>query len=71
MFGTFLRDPANYTQPDGFNDVGSVSSTSRTTFALEENHTFGSSFVNVARVGFNRDNVKNLFTPTAINSLAG
>ncbi len=71
LFGTFLRDPANYTQPDGFNDVGSVSSTSRTTFALEENHTFGSSFVNAVRVGFNRDNVKNLFTPTAINSVAG
>jgi hypothetical protein len=70
LFGTFLRDPANYTQPDGFNDVGSVSSTSRTTFALEENHTFGSNLVNVARVGFNRDNVRNLFTPTAINSLA-
>jgi hypothetical protein len=70
LFGTFLRDPANYTQPDGFNDVGSVSSTSRTTFALEENHTFGSNFVNAARVGFNRDNVKNLFTPTAINPLA-
>jgi hypothetical protein len=70
LFGTFLRDPANYTQPDGFNDVGSVSSTSRTTFALEENHTFGSNFVNAARVGFNRDNVKNLFTPNAINSLA-
>jgi hypothetical protein len=70
LFGTFLRDPANYTQPDGFNDVGSVSSTSRTTFALEENHTFGSNFVNAARVGFNRDNVLNLFTPNAINSLA-
>ena len=70
LFGTFLRDPANYTQPDGFNDVGSVSSTSRTTIAMEENHTFGSNFVNVARVGFNRDNVKNLFTPTAINPLA-
>ena len=70
LFGTFLRDPANYTQPDGFGDVGSVSSTSRTTFALEENHTFGSNLVNVARVGFNRDNVKNLFTPNAINPLA-
>ena len=70
LFGTFLKDPADYTQPDGFNDVGSVSSTRRTTFALEESHTFGSSFVNAARVGFNRDNVKNLFTPTAINPLA-
>ena len=70
LFGTFLRDPANYTQPDAFNDTGSVSSTSRTTIALEENHTFGSNFVNAARVGFNRDNVQNLFTPTAINPLS-
>ncbi len=70
LFGTFLRDPANYTQPDSFDDTGSVSSTSRTTIALEENHTFGSNFVNVARVGFNRDNVHNTFTPTAINPLS-
>ena len=74
LFGTFLRDPANYTQPDAFNDILQVSSTSRTTIALEETHTFGSSFVNAARVGFNRDHVLNTFTPTAINpcaSLAG
>ena len=70
LFGTFLRDPANYTQPDSFDDTGSVSSTSRTTIALEENHTFGSDFVNAARIGFNRDNVHNTFTPTAINPLS-
>jgi hypothetical protein len=71
LFGTFLRDQQSYTQPDSFNDVGSVSSTSRTTIALEETHTFGSNFVNAVRVGYNRDNVYNLFTPTAINPLAG
>jgi hypothetical protein len=71
LFGTFLRDQQNLTQPDSFVDVGSVSSTSRTTIAVEESHTFGSSFVNAARVGFNRDHVINLFTPTAINPLAG
>ena len=71
LFGTFLRDEQNLTQPDSFVDVGSVSSTSRTTIGVEESHTFGSSFVNAARVGFNRDNVINLFTPTAINPLAG
>ena len=70
LFGTFLRDEANYTQPDSFNDVLSVSSTVRTTIAVEETHTFSSSFVNSARIGFNRDNVLNTFTPTAINSLA-
>ncbi len=70
IFGTFLKDIAAYTQPDAYNDVLTVSNTSRTTIAIEENHTFGSSFVNAARVGYNRDNVRNQFTPTAINPLA-
>jgi carboxypeptidase family protein/TonB-dependent receptor-like protein len=70
IFGTFLRDNANYSQPDAFNDVLSVSSTIRTTIALEETHTFSSNFVNAARVGFNRDNVVNTSTPTAINPAA-
>ncbi len=70
IFGTFLKDEATYTQPDAFNDVLTLSTTSRTTISIEENHTFGSSFVNAARVGFNRDNVQNSFTPTAINPLA-
>jgi len=71
IFGTFLKDNAIYNQPDAYNDVLSQSTTARTTIAIEENHTFGSSFVNAARVGFNRDNVRNQFTPTAINPLAG
>ena len=70
LFGTFLRDVADYNQPDAFNDVLSVSSSVRTTIALEENHTFGSNFVNAVRVGFNRDNVLNTYTPTAINPAA-
>jgi hypothetical protein len=70
IFGTFLKDEATYTQPDAYNDVLTLSTTSRTTIAIEENHTFGSNFVNAARVGFNRDNVQNQFTPTAINPLA-
>ena len=70
IFGTFLKDNATYTQPDAYNDVLTLSTTARTTIAIEENHTFGSSFVNAARVGYNRDNVQNQFTPTAINPLA-
>jgi Carboxypeptidase regulatory-like domain/TonB dependent receptor/TonB-dependent Receptor Plug Domain len=70
IFGTFLKDDATYTQPDAYNDVLSLSTTARTTIAIEENHTFGSNFVNAARVGYNRDNVQNQFTPTAINPLA-
>jgi hypothetical protein len=71
IFGTFLKDDAVYTQPDAYNDVLTQSATARTTIAIEENHTFGSNFVNAARVGYNRDNVLNSFSPTAINSLAG
>jgi hypothetical protein len=71
VFGTFLKDQARFTQPDAFNDVLTESTTSRTTIAIEENHTFSSNFVNAARVGFNRDNVKNNFTPTAINPAGG
>jgi hypothetical protein len=71
LFGTFLKDEAKFNQPDAFNDVLTESTTSRTTIAIEENHTFSSNFVNAARIGFNRDNVKNNFTPTAINPAAG
>ncbi|HXC30843.1 MAG TPA: TonB-dependent receptor [Verrucomicrobiae bacterium] len=70
VFGTFLKDEALYDQPDSFNDTLSQSTTSRTTIALEETHTFSPSVVNAARVGFNRDYVHNTFTPTAINPLA-
>jgi Carboxypeptidase regulatory-like domain/TonB-dependent Receptor Plug Domain/TonB dependent receptor len=70
IFGTFLRDQATYNQPDALNDVIQQSTTSRTTIAIEENHTFSSSFVNAARVGFNRDNVRNSFSPTAVNPAA-
>ncbi len=71
LFGTFLRDQAEFTQPDAFNDVATESTTSRTTIAIEESHTFSNTFVNTARVGFNRDNVRNNFTPNAINPAGG
>ncbi|MGH9681769.1 MAG: TonB-dependent receptor domain-containing protein, partial [Candidatus Acidiferrales bacterium] len=71
LFGTFLKDQADYLQPDAFNDVNSHSNTSRTTIAIEESHTFGSAFVNTARIGFNRDNVINQYTPSVVNALAG
>jgi hypothetical protein len=70
LFGTYLYDDADYTQPDSFNDVLTESHTTRTTIAIEETHTFNSNVVNAARVGFNRNHVINSFTPTAINPLA-
>jgi hypothetical protein len=70
LFGTYLFDDTDYKQPDAFQNVLTNSHTTRTTVAIEENHTFGSSFVNAARIGYNRDHVVNQFTPTAINSAA-
>jgi hypothetical protein len=67
LFGTYLYDDTDWAQPDAFQDVLTNSHTRRQTIAIEENHTFGPSFVNAARVGYNRDHVVNQFTPTAIN----
>jgi hypothetical protein len=70
LFGTYLRDSTNYLQPDTLDTVLTQSQTTRQTVALEENHTFSSSFVNTARVGFNRDHVINAATPSAVNPAA-
>ena len=70
IFGTYLIDNADYTQPDKLDDFLTFSHTRRQTVAIEETHTFGTSFVNAARVGWNRDYVINQFTPTAINPAA-
>jgi len=71
LFGTYLHDDTDYTQPDKLNDVITNSHTTRQTVAIEENHTFGASFVNAARIGYNRNHVVNAFSPTAINPAAG
>src|ERR1700730_5041759 len=71
LFGTYLYDDTDYKKPDAMGGVLTDSHTTRTTVAIEENHTFGSSFVNAARLGFNRDHVLNIFTPAAINPAAG
>jgi hypothetical protein len=70
LFGTYLYDDTDYKQPDGFLNVFTNSHTTRTTVAIEENHTFSSSFINTVRVGYARDHVVNQFTPTAINPAA-
>ena len=54
LFGTYLFDDTDYLEPDNFNNVFIHSHTRRQTLALEESHTFGSSFVNSVRFGFNR-----------------
>lgn len=67
LFGTYLIDKADYTQPDKMNLILTNSSTKRQTVSIEETHTFGTSLVNAARVGYNRDFVVNQFNFGAVN----
>jgi hypothetical protein len=68
--GTYLRDIAPYTSPDGTNAVLIDTETRRQMLSLEETHTFSSALVNTARFGYSRDHVLNDFGTTAINPLA-
>ena len=67
LFGTYLIDDADYIQPDTMDLVLTNSHTRRQTVSIEETHTFGSSFVNAARIGYNRDYVINQFTSKAVS----
>src|SRR5207245_1358772 len=67
LFGTYLIDKADYAQPDKMNLINTNSSTKRQTVSIEESHTFGTSLVNAARVGYNRDYVVNQFNLSANN----
>jgi outer membrane receptor protein involved in Fe transport len=67
LFGTYLIDEADYTQPDKMNLIITNSSTKRQTVAIEETHTFGTSLVNAARIGYNRVYVVNQFSNQAVN----
>lgn len=67
IFGTYLIDNADYTQPDKMDVTLTFSHTRRQTVSIEETHTFGSSLVNAARIGYNRDYVINQFNPSAVN----
>jgi hypothetical protein len=71
IFGTYLYDKTPYNAPDAFNNVGLNSLSSRQIVAVEETHSFASTFVNAARFGFNHESVANNASITAINPAAG
>ena len=70
LFGTYLFDATDFTQPDSFNNVILKSHTGRQTVVLEENHTFTPTVVNAARVGYSRSHALNLIPGGAINPAA-
>src|ERR1700687_5978435 len=70
LFGTYLYDDTDFTQPDSFNNVLLKSHTRRQTVVLGESHTFGPTVVNAARFGFSRSHALNLIPFGAINPAA-
>src|SRR6202140_5048123 len=70
LFGTYLFDDTDFTQPDSFNNVLLKSHTRRQTAVIGESHTFGPSVVNAARFGFSRSHALNLIPFGAINTAA-
>ena len=70
LFGTYLFDDTDLTQPDNFNNIILNTHTRRQTAVIEESHTFGASIVNAARVGYSRTYAPNLSPAGAINPAA-
>jgi hypothetical protein len=70
LFGTYLFDDTDFTQPDSFNNVLLKSHTRRQTVVLGESHTFGPTVVNALRVGYSRSHALNLIPFGAINPAA-
>src|SRR6202011_4662608 len=70
LFGTYLFDDTDFTQPDSFNNVLLKSHTRRQTVVLGESHTFGPSVVNAVRLGYSRSHALNLIPFGAINPAA-
>jgi len=70
LFGTYLFDRTPYTSPDSFGNVGLSTLSSRQIVAVEETHSFTSTFVNAVRFGYNHERVDNDASVSALNPAA-
>jgi len=70
IFGSYMIDRAQLSEPDSLDDILFGISTARQLLTLEEDHVFSHSVVNTARFGFNRDVANSLFGVSAINPAA-
>jgi hypothetical protein len=59
VFGTYMFDRTPFTSDEPLGVVLLGALTKRQIVAIEETHTFGQSFVNTVRLGYNRDTVDN------------
>jgi hypothetical protein len=70
LFGTYSFDNAPSTTPDAFDNVVNGQRDRRQIAAVEETHTFGASFVNSVRLGYNRSHTQAAGGIRAINPAA-
>ena len=70
LSGTFFRDKASTGTPDKYNNQVVDTATSETFATIAETHTFGTSFVNSARFGYNRITQGGPAGSTAVNPAA-
>jgi hypothetical protein len=70
LFGTYVYDSTPYTSPDNLDNEFIGNKTKRQLVAIEDSHTFSSSFINALRVGFNRALTDGSVNQAAINPLA-
>ncbi len=71
LFGTFVWDRTPYSTPDGMNNVLLGDYTKDQMFIAEWTHNFTPTFVNAARIGFNRQRADVDYSVSAINPAAG
>src|SRR3984957_13837692 len=70
LFGTYLYDKTPYNSPDSFGNVGLNTLSARQIVAVEETHSFTTTFVNAVRFGYNHERVDNDASVTALNPAA-
>jgi len=70
LFGTYSFDNAPSTTPDAFDNVINGQRDRRQIAAVEETHTFGATFVNSLRLGYNRSHTQASGGISAINPAA-
>src|SRR5579862_3438629 len=70
IFGTFSLDRQSQSSSDSLNDLLTNRSLNRYVYAVGDDHSFSSNIVNVARLGYYRENISSPNGATALNPIA-
>ena len=70
IFGTWSSDRQSQSSSDSLNDLLTQRSLNRYVYAVGDDHTFSSNVVNVARLGYYRENISSPNGATALNPIA-